>query len=144
MIRFAQGDSLSPNTDQRFNNRTTSTSSSTSNRTGTSTSSTTSGSSNRTGTSTSTTSGSTRNRTGTSTSIDTKTASTTTPKTIKSPPIAAKRFPLNLTAMAPTFDLGSPENATLCEEHPATPYCWWIHCRNKSEVSWRKIFLLWE
>jgi hypothetical protein len=48
-----------------------------------------------------------------------------------------RRFPLVVSAMAPTFDLGSPQNATACSLHPATALCWWIHCRNKTEVGRR-------
>ena len=49
----------------------------------------------------------------------------------------AARFALPVSAMAPTFDLGSPQNATNCDLHPATATCWWIHCRNKTEVGRR-------
>jgi len=47
------------------------------------------------------------------------------------------RFALAVSAMALSFDLGSPENATLCELEPAKAVCWWIHCRNKTEVARR-------
>merc|ERR1712130_562955 len=40
------------------------------------------------------------------------------------------RIPCNNTAMAPSYDLGSP-----CPTCPAGT--WWIHCRNKTEVSRR-------
>ena len=47
------------------------------------------------------------------------------------------KFSLPVSAMASTFDLGSPENVSKCDATRPSPACWWIHCRNKTEVTRR-------
>jgi hypothetical protein len=57
----------------------------------------------------------------------------------RSAPGATPRFALPVSAMVPTFDLGSPVmgKEQTCLDKPGTPVCWWIHCRNKTEVARR-------
>lgn len=66
--------------------------------------------------------------------------SSTTAAAAGSPAAAVPRYALPApAAMTQTFDLGSPVlgKEDNCRAHPGEAVCWWIHCRNKTEVARR-------